>query len=115
MLTVILIWRLELNPPNCQIKITAKCTAYTVINYCVKNDHRSVIISVGLLNSKHPVPCVFNSRRQLSLAEIGRFGVSAMLPCHVWAGVVCGGEHLYTASAHGQPCDNNNVILFISP
>ena len=30
LLAVILIWRLELNPPNCQIKIIAKCTTYMV-------------------------------------------------------------------------------------
>ena len=70
-----------------------------------------VLTSVGSLNCKPLVPCAFNSRRQLSLTAIGRFGA---LPHSGWSSL-CGRWPQFIQFQHiEQPHYNNNIISFIS-
>ena len=70
-----------------------------------------VLTSVASLNCKPLVPCAFNSRRQLLLTAISRFGV---LPHSGWSGLYGRWPQFIQFQHIEQPRYNNDIISFIS-
>ena len=71
-----------------------------------------ILTSVGQSNCEPPVPCAFSSFEAViarSNWSLWRFS-HITLPC---LGAVRAGDG-YTASAHGQSCDNNDIVSFNS-